>query len=112
MSLGFTSANVAKMYELDRIDRQSQAFYTQVRADFTHSLVKALRDGDAARAQDLMTFIQRWNGHHPEMPLSFEPSVMRRNIALAGMPLNARTLMLLPRQLRGTSIASEGSLGQ
>lgn len=110
-SLGFSSANVSKMYELDRIDQQSKAFYTQVRADFTHSLVKAMRDGNTERAQELMNTVTRWNAQYPEMPISFEPSVMRRNIALAGMPLNARTLLLLPKQLRGTSVALEGSIG-
>ncbi len=109
---GFSSANVAKMYELDRIDKQSNAFYRQVRDDFSNGIVKAMRDGNSERAQDLMNMVQKWNGLHPEMPIGFDPAIMRRNIAMAGMPLNERTLRMLPKQLRGTSVAGEGSLGQ
>lgn len=111
-SLGFSSANLTKAYELDRIDKQELAFYSEVRKDFVNSLVNSLRDGNASGAQETMDAIQKWNAHYPTMPIGFSAATLRRDISLAGMPLNARTLQMLPRQLRGSSIAAEGISGQ
>jgi hypothetical protein len=107
-SLGFSSANLAHAYEADMIDRQTTAFYRQVRDDFTNDITKAIRDGDSAKAQETLDAVTKWNAQYPEMPVSFSPAVMRRNIMLAGMPLNERTLRLLPKQLRASSLAAEG----
>jgi hypothetical protein len=109
-SIGFSSGTLAKAYDLDRIDKQTQAFYAEVRTDFANDLMRAVRDGDADRAQELQDAIQAWNESYPWMPIGFSPTVIRRQIMLAGVPLNQRTLLSLPKALRGTSIAAEGVL--
>lgn len=111
-SLGFTSAGLNQAYEMDKIDRQTTAFYTQVRSGFTEQLTKALLAGDSAKAQETMDAVQAWNTHYPDMPISFNASTMRRHIVEAGLPLNERTMRLMPKQLRGTSIAREAGTGQ
>jgi hypothetical protein len=107
-SIGFTSANLNKTYEMDKIDRQMIAFYQQVRNDFTSQLVAAIRDGDKTKAEETMTVITKWNETYPTMPIGFQPSVIRRRIVESGLPLNERTLRNMPRALRGTSVAFEG----
>lgn len=110
-ALGFTSAGLHKAYELDKLDRQSLAFYRQAREDFTNRLTKAIRDGDAVKAQETMTAMQKWNESNPSMPIALSGASIRRNLVDAGLPLNERTLRNLPRELRGTSVAIEG-IGQ
>lgn len=107
-TIGMSSAGLAKAYELDKMDKQTNAFYQQVSHDMTNQLVRALRDGDTDKVQTLMEARNAWNTANPDMPLMANPASIRRDIALAGMPLNARTLRMLPRQLRGTSTAAEG----
>lgn len=107
-TMGFTSAALNKVYQMDHMDRQTLAYYTQVRTDFTHGLIQALRAGDSAQAQSLLEGIQAWNERNPAMPIGLSAPLLRRQIGEAGMPLNERTLRLLPRGLRGTSTAIEG----
>ena len=106
-SVGFTSASLNKAYEMDKIDRQTLAFYTQVRKDFTNELVRAAKDGDAAKIKEVTDSVQAWNAHYPDMPISLSPASVRRDIMMAGVPLNARTLHMLPKQLRGSSVSAE-----
>ena len=108
-SLGFTSAALNRAYELDRVDKQTQAFYVQVRGDFTQQIVRAARDGDTAKIQETLEAVQAWNTQHPDMPIGLSPASIRRDIVLGGMPLNERTLRSLPRQLRGTSLSAEST---
>lgn len=105
---GIASAGVAKAYDLDKMDKQTEAFYQQVSRDMTSQMVRALKDGDADKVQSLMEARAAWNESNPEMPLMANPASIRRDIALAGIPLNARTLRMLPRALRGSSVAAEG----
>ncbi len=108
-SMGFASAGLNQAYELDKIDRQTQAFYTQVRSNFTESLTRAILAGDAAKAQETMDAVSAWNTQYPTMPIGFQSATMRRHIVEAGLPLNERTMRMMPRQLRGTAIATEGT---
>ncbi|MHB8388037.1 MAG: PLxRFG domain-containing protein [Acidobacteriaceae bacterium] len=107
-ALGFTSAALNKAYEMDTIDRQSEAFYTQVRKDFTDQLVNAVKSGDASKAQDVMDAVDAWNMHYPNEPIGFSPEAIRRDVVMSGLPLNERMLLMLPKQLRGSSLAAEG----
>jgi hypothetical protein len=111
-TLGFTSAGLNAAYEMDKFDRQTVAFYTEVRSGFTEQLTRALLAGDSAKAQETMNAVQAWNESYPEMAIGFNASTMRRRIVEAGLPLNERTMRLMPRQLRGTSIAREAGSPQ
>ena len=104
-SAGFSSGGLAHLYDLDRIDRQTTAFYALAREDFSKAIVKAIRDGDTGRVTELTQAITAWNVSHPEMPLAISGPSIRRRIAEAGMPLNERTLRQLPRALRSGSEA-------
>ena len=103
-ALGFSSASLAKAYDMDRIDKQTKAFYAQVRADFTKELVQASLAGDSAKAASVYDAMRSWNESYPDMPLALSPGTLRRQMVMAGLPLNERTQRLLPRQLRGTSL--------
>jgi hypothetical protein len=107
-ALGFSSAALARAYDVDSIDRQTLAFYTQVQQDITKDLVTAVREGRQADADAIVAAIGSWNEAYPHMPMVLSPAGVRRNIALAGMSLNERTLKMLPRQLRGSSEAAIG----
>lgn len=109
-SVGFSSAGLAKAYEMDRIDKQTQAFYAMVRLDFTRDIVAALRDGKQSQVREIMDSVQAWNKQYPEMPIAINASSIRRILAEAGMPLNQRTLMNMPRALRSSSEAYELTL--
>jgi hypothetical protein len=109
-SLGFSSAALAKTYEMDRIDKQSEAFYSKVQDDFTRQLVRAVRDGDTVKAQETMDAMQKWNEAYPETPIALQASFLRRRIVESGLTLNERTLRNLPKQLRGTSLALQSTL--
>ena len=103
-ALGFSSASLAKAYDMDRIDKQTKAFYVQVRSDFTKELVQAALAGDSAKAAGVYEAMRDWNESYPDMPIALSPGTLRRQMVLAGLPLNERTQRLLPRQLRGTSL--------
>ena len=105
---GISSAGVARAYDLDKIDKQTKAFYQQVSMDMTNSLVRALKDGDTEKVQEIYAARDAWNQSNPDMPLMPNPAAVRRDMMLAGIPLNARTLRSLPRQLRGSSVSGEG----
>jgi hypothetical protein len=107
-TMGVTPASLNKMYQTDMIDRQTKAFYTQVRAGMQNSLVQALRAGDSEKAAEIWSNATKWDEANPDEPLRLSGATIRRQIMLGGMPLNQRTMMLLPRQLRGTSVAAEG----
>lgn len=111
-SAGFTSNALSKAYENDAIDKQTTAFYTQVRTQMTADIVKAARSGDTEKMQQILDFAASWNKSYPMQPLTFDSQTIRRDIAEAGLPLNERTLLKMPRQLRGSSTALEGSGGQ
>ena len=110
-TIGLAPASLAAAYDRDRTDKQVMAFYTQVRTDMEHELVRAIREGDQSRAQDVWDAAIAWDASNPDYPLRLNPAAMRRQIVMSGMRLDERTLRLLPRQLRGTSLAAEG-IGQ
>jgi hypothetical protein len=107
-SLGFSSAALAKAYTTDTIDKQTMAFYTQTKIDITSDLSKAVRSADPAKLADVVNVIVEWNRNHPEMPMAISPAGVRRQVQLANMPLNERTLKMLPKGLRGSSEAALG----
>lgn len=107
-SLGFSSAALSQVYESDTIDRRTVAFYNDIRTQFTKEMVSAIRDGDRAAAQEIGQAIMAWNQAHPDMPVAMSPASLRRQVALAGMPLNQRTLLTMPKYLRGQSEAAIG----
>ena len=104
-SLGFSSAGLHAAYEKDRIEKQTLAFYTQVRGDMLDEMVKAIKNNDPAKAQEVQETITAWNAAYPDQPLGLNAATVRRQIALAGLTLNARTIQMLPRALRGTALA-------
>lgn len=106
-SIGLSSSAVNQAYQLDRIDKQTVAFYQMVRQDFTNDIVKAVRDNEPGKIEDVMRSVNAWNASHPEMPIVLNPSNIRRTVAEAGLPINQRTLMTLPKQLRASSEAYE-----
>jgi hypothetical protein len=107
-SLGFSSSALANAYTADSIDKQTLAFYNQVKVDFSSDLAKALREKNTEKAADVAHTIAEWNKYYPNMPIAISPSSIRRQIQLANLPLNQRTLLTLPRQLRGSSDAALG----
>jgi hypothetical protein len=107
-SVGFSSSTLSQVYESDTIDRRTVAFYNDVRTQFTKEMVSAIRDGDRAAANEVGQAIMAWNQAHPDMPVAMSPASLRRQVALAGMPLNQRTLLTMPKYLRGQSEAAIG----
>ncbi len=106
---GISSAGLAKAYEYDRIDKQTNAFYKQVRMDMEHQLSQALKAGDSSKAENLLDAARAWDERYPDMPLRLSPAAIRRQMVLSGLHLNERTLKTMPRQLRGTSLSIEGT---
>lgn len=104
---GFSSAAAAKAYELESINIQTKAFYTQVGQDLQTQLIKALRDGDAERVQKLSDLRAEWNRENPDMPLVQNNASLRRAIMLAGVPLDRRSQLQWSRRIRGSNIFSE-----
>lgn len=106
--LGFSSAAVNKAYDADRIDKQTSAFYNQVKLDISKDLIKAIRSGDETKVVDAVNLLEAWNKANPDMPISLSANGIKKQVQLAGMPLNQRTFKLLPKQLRQSS---ESALG-
>lgn len=106
---GLASARLAKAYDHDRIDKQTLAFYTQVRSDMQSQLVQALKSGDSAKVQETWDSARAWDELYPDMPLRLNAAAIRREVVLSGMRLDERTMKLLPRALRGTSLSAEGT---
>jgi len=104
-SLGFSSSALANAYDLDRIDKQTVAFYYMVRQDFVNDIVAAVRDNKTEKINDILQAVSEWNKANPTLPIALNPSSIRRTIAEAGMPINQRTLLSLPKALRGSSEA-------
>jgi hypothetical protein len=107
-SLGFSSAALAKAYTTDSIDRQTSAFYSRVKVDLTSDLAKAIREGNTAKMQDVVATITEWNRVYPQMPMAVSAASVRRQVQLASIPLNQRTLLTLPKALRGSSETALG----
>lgn len=102
-SAGFSSSAIARAYDADRIDRQDVAFYKNTHEQFMREMVQAIRKGDSKGAADVAAAVTGWNRAHPEMPMTMSPDAVRRNVQLAGLPVNERTMLKMPHQLRGTS---------
>lgn len=98
---GLSSAAVQKMNDMQSIIIQTKAFHTQVNQDMQNRLVKAYRDGDQERIRETLDFAAKWNEQNPAMPILPNPSALRRQIALAGMPLSRREQVMLGRRLGG-----------
>lgn len=107
-SVGFSSSALSQVYESDTIDRRTVAFYNDVRTQFNKEMIAAIRDGDRAAANEVGQAVMAWNQAHPDMPIAMSPASLRRQVALAGMPLNQRTLLTMPKYLRGQSEAAIG----
>jgi hypothetical protein len=107
-SLGFSPAALARAYTTDVIDKQTAAFYSQVKADISGDLAKAINAGKPERVAEVVEAITAWNRAYPAMPLAISPTSVRRQIQLANMPLNQRTFALLPRALRAQSETALG----
>jgi hypothetical protein len=106
---GLSSAGLAKGYEFEKINHQVKAFYTQVSADMQQQLVKAMKAGDTAKVQEVMDLRNAWNKQYPEMPLMGNAAAVRRELALAGLPMDRRSQLLWARQIRGENMFSERS---
>lgn len=106
-AIGFTSNAATAAYDLDRIDREQKAFYLQTKRDIIGRLTKAINLKDDATVSETIQFVARWNEKNPDMPISITAQSLRRSVALAGLPVNERTLRSLPRALRGQSVAAE-----
>lgn len=107
-SVGFSSSALAQVYESDTLDRRTTAFYVGIREQFTKEMVSAIRDGDRAAANEVGQAIMAWNQAHPDMPIALSPASLRDRVAKAGMPLSQRTLLTMPKYLRGQSEAAIG----
>jgi hypothetical protein len=106
--VGFSSSALSQVYESDSIDRRTTAFYTSVREQFSKEMIAAVREGDRGAAQEVSQAVMAWNRTHPDMPIAMSPANLRRQVALAGMPLSQRTLLTMPKYLRGQSEAAIG----
>jgi HD-GYP domain-containing protein (c-di-GMP phosphodiesterase class II) len=104
---GLSSAAVAKMYDLESINIQTKAFYTQVSQDMQNQLVNALRDGDVEQVQRITDLRNAWNQQYPQMPILVNAASVRRAVALAGVPLDRRSQMQWARQIRGNNVFAE-----
>lgn len=102
-ALGFSTSALNRAYEADSIDKQTSAFYKQAHDDFMKDIVKAVREGDPASIERATGAVSAWNQAHPGMPIAVSPESVRRNVQLAGLPINQRTMQTLPRTLRGSS---------
>jgi hypothetical protein len=106
---GLTSAGVNKMNEFEKINIQTRAFYTQVSADMEQHLVKAMRENDTEKVQEINTLRAKWNAEYPTMPIMANAAATRRAIILAGVPLDQRSRMLWGRRIRGENVFSENA---
>lgn len=98
---GLSSAAVTKASDMESIIIQTKAFYTQVSKDLETRLVKAYRDGDTEQINRIISLKTKWNEQNPTMPILANPAATRRDIMLAGVPLNRREQILLGRRLGG-----------
>lgn len=106
---GLSPASLAKAYEFESINRQTKAFHTQVSANMQRNLVQALRDGDAERVQEVHDLRRAWNEQYPSMPILVNPSAVRRDLALSGLPMDRRSVLLWSRRIRGENIFAEAA---
>jgi len=106
--LGFSSAALSKAYEVDKIDKQTVAFYKQAKDQFVSDLTKAFVAGDKAGMQETIDTVTAWNQNNPQMPIALSPASMRKTLGLAAAPLNQRTFLKLPKGLRGSSESAFG----
>jgi len=104
---GLSSAGVAKAYELESINIQTKAFYTQFGQDLQNQMVKAMQAGDTAKVQEINDLRSKWNAEYPTMPIMPNAAATRRAIILAGVPLDRRSQMQWGRRIRGENVFSE-----
>jgi hypothetical protein len=111
-AVGFSSATASAAYSLDRMDKESRAFYKEMSQDYTTQIVKALKRNDTEAVNSLFQSLYRWNEKHPEMAIVINGPSLRQKVVEAGLPLNQRTLSQLPKTMRGSSVAAEVVSGQ
>lgn len=109
-ALGFSNATLSNAYEMDRIDKQTWAFYNTVRADFIKNITDGVRDNDREKVANTVELLSKWNQANPDMPISLDPGSLRRHIMQSGMPINQRTMQRLPQRLRGSSFSQQETL--
>jgi hypothetical protein len=102
-SFGFSSSAVNRAYDADRIDRQDLAFYKQAEGEFMKNIVQAARRATRSACTRSPTPSSRGTTSHPDMPMMMSPDAVRRRLQQAGMPINERTMLTMPRALRGQS---------
>lgn len=102
-SMGFSSAAVNRAYDADRMDRQDLAFYKQAEGEFMKNMVQAMQKGDSDKVHEITDAVVAWNRAHPDMPMILSPDAVRRRLQQAGLPINQRTMLTMPRTLRGSS---------
>jgi hypothetical protein len=97
---GLSSAKVTNMQDHNSIVIQVKAFHTQVSQDMQEQLVRAYRDGDTAKQQELIELRNKWNAQYPNMPIMPNAAAVRRAIMLSNVPLDRRSQLLLSRRMR------------
>jgi len=107
---GLSSAALARGYELENINRQTKAFYTQVSADMQQQLVKALKANDTAKVQEIMDMRAAWNKQYPTMPMMNNAQSTRRDLALSGLPMDRRSVLMWGRQIRGENVFTDNPM--
>lgn len=107
-ALGFSSNTLTKAYEMDRIDKEHLAFYQQAKQNFMTDLTKAIVTGDKERASEAIQAVVDWNKNNPDMIISMSPDSTRKALQQAGLPLDSRTYLKMPKALRGSSMTAIG----
>jgi hypothetical protein len=97
---GLSSAKVTNMQDHNSIVIQVKAFHAQVSQDMQGQLVRAYRDGDTAKQQELIELRNKWNAQYPNMPIMPNAAAVRRAIMLSNVPLDRRAQLLLSRRMR------------
>ena len=110
-SLGFSSAALNQAYMIDRMDKQTNAFYVQTKADFMKDIVKAATDGNVAGIQEAVDAVTAWNSTYPDFPIAITATEIRTKVAQAKMPMDMRRYLSLPKQTRGQSESALGLMG-
>lgn len=99
---GFAPSQQRDVYDWQRSTNEVAAFGREYKQELQDSIVRAIRDGDTAKAQAIFEFVSEYNKANPSMPLVITSKSVRRAVQNANIPLNERTLKTLPKAWRGT----------
>ncbi|MCR4302151.1 MAG: PLxRFG domain-containing protein, partial [Sulfuricaulis sp.] len=98
---GLAPAKVAKLYEFESINVQTKSFHAQFSQELQSQMIKAMRENDTEKVQEINDLRTKWNAEYPTMPIMPNAAATRRAIILAGVPLDQRSRMLWSRRIRG-----------